>query len=713
MRRCSVQLVLSIILAGLSACGRGPQPATEPRPYHTVIDWQELDGQLPRGGWAAGSGWLRGGWAGPAATFWPTIAFAAAWDSLGAEEFAARSAAERAWRREAAAELVQQAFLAVADHSYRLREGKVCDSLLRYPKVMTRVLQRLHTAVGTDPGSTEAWFHLATFNDVVGDRETAALARRQYLTATADSLPPPGEAQAANETTVRNRRCRLILDEAWDRRDDGHYEDCLAWLAGHAHDLENGAGGEQALPPAVEADLLRALCHAERGEYLLTRTYQARLPRIPLRRGLRTRTMDDLEVWVQVWLDLRTGHRDLAAWKVAHRQVGRRPNGIGRRFWQDMGQIVAELGDPATAALYWQRAYYQRPFGLLFPQTAHRLAGLARNEPDSELPYFQAYRTYFLAGSLWSYAVNRALACQAFDPAERPLLWRQAVGGLDACVRRGFQPHAARLLRARLHLQLGDWAAAKADLDALAVGHLDNGQREADVAFLRGAAALGAGKLPESRTWFERCVAQDPTHGRAWQALAVVTAYEGRHDEALAAFDRVEQLLPADGPNCFNRGLLNLQRGERQAALADLERAALLMPGNQRVVTLLQAVASGREVTIDLSPQPLQFVAATQRDENGAALDEELTGAGLDWNVAGELVEALIAGRESGDMTLALAIATGETPDDDLDDFTLLMAFTILLDHDRREDARAVLARARRLLPEDSAVCQLMEKSLM
>ncbi|MDY0111108.1 MAG: hypothetical protein RBT60_14370 [Candidatus Krumholzibacteria bacterium] len=96
MRRCPVQLALLITLAGLSACGRGPQPATEPGPHHTVIDWHELDGQLPRGGWAAGSGWLGGGWTGPAATFLPTIAFTAAWDSLGAEEFAARPAAERA-----------------------------------------------------------------------------------------------------------------------------------------------------------------------------------------------------------------------------------------------------------------------------------------------------------------------------------------------------------------------------------------------------------------------------------------------------------------------------------------------------------------------------------------------------------------------------------------------------------------------------------------
>lgn len=444
-------VLTAVALVGLTACSRAPQT-----PHYTVVDWYKLDRELDkplvpvRRGWLGHWFTMNEGWAGPAETFLPTIAFDAAWDSLGEASFLELSAPERAWRQQEAHKLVQLAFLAVADRVYRIRAGVREDD--NYARAMTRVLRRLRTAVGTDPTSSEAWFHLAIFSNVVGDRQSASRARHRYLDLTGRIAT--GELTFAQA----GRRCRLILDEAWDLRDAGLYEECLSWLGDHAPLLRAGSAGETSLPPATEADLICALCYAERGDLVRARAYLSRLPRISLntmsvdsRAAYWRLTTDDLRLWVHAWLDLRRGFPDLVAWKIGYRIDGVRSLDLMWRFWQDLGQIAAELGDWEIARHYWTVSYWDRPFKSLFPQTAHRPGGMKHPVEDAGLPFYQGYRAFFLGGSLWGYALSRTLASQYAEPTERPLLWRQATSSLDACIRRGFQPRAARLLHDRLH----------------------------------------------------------------------------------------------------------------------------------------------------------------------------------------------------------------------------------------------------------------------
>lgn len=268
---------LVLLLLGVASCALclGGCSSAPHVPGHRLVDWYSLDRQLEpnvipvRQGWLGHALTFNEDWAGPAATFLPTVAFSAPWDSLGADEFAALPERERQQRQDAAVELVEQACIAVVDRAHWFNRGVEGD--FRDAMVMNRVLRRLHTAVGTDPGNTDAWFHLAIFSNVIGDRFRASVARRQYLVQTA------GEPLPSFAATLTDRRCRLILDEAWDLRDHGSFMVCLEWLSGYAQELHRGQADPTSLAPGTEANLVRALCHAELGDRVQARAYLVHL----------------------------------------------------------------------------------------------------------------------------------------------------------------------------------------------------------------------------------------------------------------------------------------------------------------------------------------------------------------------------------------------------------------------------------------------------
>ncbi len=179
---------------------------------------------------------------------------------------------------------------------------------------------------------------------------------------------------------------------------------------------------------------------------------------------------------------------------------------------------------------------------------------------------------------------------------------------------------------------------------------------------------------------------------------------------------------------------------------------------------MLQSVARGREVKVDMSPQPVQLVASDEELERAASLDRLIQGHELDpqllemlsgsdeeqalWlellerryeddPTSGhrrQLAEArahagdhpgvaallspgwpdrlsprerallLDADRSNGTLQRANAIADEDVPADLLDVPVLIRATTILLDHGRVESARQVLTRAQALAPDETAL---------
>lgn len=132
------------------------------------------------------------------------------------------------------------------------------------------------------------------------------------------------------------------------------------------------------------------------------------------------------------------------------------------------------------------------------------------------------------------------LMCQQgrYDEA-RPLLERAVARAPDLA--------AAHLNLARLHARAEDW----------------------------GAAARGN----------RRCLALDPGEASAWELLGMAERQTGRPGEAVAAFERAHRIASQDAGIGEKLGLLLCERGQRRleeqrnaAAVADLARAARLLP---------------------------------------------------------------------------------------------------------------------------------------
>jgi tetratricopeptide (TPR) repeat protein len=83
-------------------------------------------------------------------------------------------------------------------------------------------------------------------------------------------------------------------------------------------------------------------------------------------------------------------------------------------------------------------------------------------------------------------------------------------------------------------------------------------------------------------------VARDERRTVAWQALGVCSVVTGDSLGARSAFDRLIAMAPRSGTGWYNRGLLNFNEERYEAALADLRRAAELLPDNADIPDLIQ-----------------------------------------------------------------------------------------------------------------------------
>ena len=744
MRHATRALVTALLL--LAACGGPPEPGTDFFDGDQT-DWTDVDGQLPHGQlynynrvFGDFDTDLPGRYR-RAMALDPTASFAAAdpeaaGDAWASSDDLVRLAAMAVWERGSSLSLIN------------LQGGRAVGPLHLLDRVMARALMRLTAAIQADPHNAAAWYHLAVFTGVVGDQDAAARARARFL----ELAPAPD-----------GRRPRLILDQGWALRDAGRYDDALAWLSAHRQEFDRASPSDHRLPTAVEADLIRGLCHAEMGDRNTARAYARRLPDVRVHDRYGYRDSGLLRTWVNVWGALRSGDPDQAAFLLQPVRATGLPAGVAWRCWQDFSLICEELDDREHRDIFMAIAYLHRPFLGFYPSVALRGTDEILGRGGAGSPYLLSYRTWFVGGSLWGYAATRALACQMVDEADDPVVWRQAMAALDACVRRGFHAADARLLRARLNLQRGDARAAADDLALARLEQVTGRGGEAELAFMRGVAALDAGDNEAAVDHLRRCVDAAPDHVRGWQALAVACSYLRRDDEALAAYDRLRALRPDDGVTCFNRGLLHLSRGRRDAATADLNRAAELLDDPAPARRLLRMMEQVDDVELDLAPQPVRLVAsgserALARDldqqyvEGLAADTRDLTpeeaaawrdllerrfaeepSAGHRHAMARQYAHAgdhaavvdllapfwpddldrrerdllLEADRELGYAGRAATLAADPSPARPDDVPTLARAVVILLDHGRQDEARDCLARAMAASPDDPALGDL------
>lgn len=350
------------------------------------------------------------------------------------------------------------------------------------------------------------------------------------------------------------------------------------------------------------------------------------------------------------------------------------------------------------------------------------------------------------------------------------MLRRLAGEALDACVRRGFQPDQARALRGRLAFLAGDYDAAWDDLLAAWEALEPRQAAPADLALMLGLCRFNSGDWVAAGPWLAAFTRRSPDSPMGWLALGLNHAMQGHDDDAFAAIDRAVYLQPDDATSLYNRGLLNYRLGRRDEAGADFRRAAELWPESAQIARMVEVVAEEVHYDLQMSAAPMSMnlpeaqrqsladlLAAGRSDpgateladlvaastEDRATLLDALEGryraepsagnrvrlaramlltddhAGVQrvlgpaWPSGLDEVERrllLYADRAAGEPSRAIDVATSaywDTQDPPAE--FLLLAATILLEHDHRDLAAAVVARGLRSEPGHRALHDLRQ----
>lgn len=87
-----------------------------------------------------------------------------------------------------------------------------------------------------------------------------------------------------------------------------------------------------------------------------------------------------------------------------------------------------------------------------------------------------------------------------------------------------------------------------------------------------------AGRWPEAHADAAQAVKLAPAYVRAHDTRAKVFLFEGKNDEAIAAFNRALQVDPKFAEGYYNRGATYAEMGRHDAAIADYNRAIELLP---------------------------------------------------------------------------------------------------------------------------------------
>ncbi|MEZ4386810.1 MAG: tetratricopeptide repeat protein [Candidatus Krumholzibacteriia bacterium] len=737
-------------------------------------------------------------------------------------EFRALAPEARQRATRAAEERLANGRLALLDCVYPLRDavenrepnlvGDVGEPTPGFAEATGKAIELFADAVRRDPTLAEAWYHLAFFTDLAGDRARSARARAAFF-----SVWP--EQDAGTRESLAPLRELAVLDQAWSLRDAGRYDECTAWL-----DREDAGLSVEATPPGVapatEARLIRALCAAEQGNVsaalgalpslpLMALPHRASAPLqsyVPV--GLqesyyRQRFGDDtdphhnpaptwqedpvdnlarerrdssyLRRWVKAWTSLRRGYEA----ETVRRDLGRvetelefQPR-LAWRWWQDQGLIHEALGDPELARVCWARAAVYRPLFIYQPTgQGQGLAGVHGLGGTGE-PYFLGYGTFFLAGSVWGYAANAELASEVETGAlERQVLRRLAGEALDVCERRGFRPIEARALRGRLAFLDEDYASAW-DLLLGAWEALEPQQAApSDLALMLGLCRFNSQDWTAAEPWLQTFTQRSPEAPVGWLTLGLDRAMLGRDEAAFVCLDRAVALAPDDATALYNRGLLHYRLRRRDAARADFLRAQALWPDNPQIAQMVGVVGEETEYDLQVTAAPMhvdlpeaqrrrlaELLAAGRTDASAGEL-ADLAAAGPDQRdrllagleqryrdrpdatsrtrlaqallLAGEpdRVQALLApswpdqlqpverrlllyaDRTTGEISRAVEVAgSARWADRQTETEFLLLAATILLEHDHQAEARQVVRRGLAQDPSNAALRDL-ERSL-
>lgn len=460
-------------------------------------------------------------------------------DSLGVAEFAALPAADRAARRERAADLLRTS--PSSSHA--------------------STMQTLSAAAGLAPDDPGLWLRLADHCTRIGDHGRALLCLRAGYAA----LP------LADPDRRRDLRLDLILALAMTHRDRGEWASARAWAdsATAMEPQERRVLTVRGLTLADHGDVQGAVNAAVRLETAHAFWYEWR--------------------WVRGMASFARG--DVAeAYHWLREARPRRP--YAARFWSDLAMVCERLGLQGEAARF---AGYAHDALDLPPGTTGRVEATVPWPGDDEplrLPLWSAYDGWPAAGSRLGWALAAAdSALAAASPARRAHWSDRASGLLSYCIRRGFAPRRCRELRGLVYAGMGADELARHDLRRAlqTVSVLD--VVDARVPAVQGRLLLKDGRWLEAMPLLREAVAREPRNAVAWGDYGLSLLMIRRTEEGEEALGRAMELDPALAAPWYNRGLARFHAGRWAEAVVDLERAHALAPLNQEIEALLRQAA--------------------------------------------------------------------------------------------------------------------------
>lgn len=158
--------------------------------------------------------------------------------------------------------------------------------------------------------------------------------------------------------------------------------------------------------------------------------------------------------------------------------------------------------------------------------------------------------------------------------------WKDELFELDNQVKKQPREASLRLKRAELHIELGDHAAALADLkDAFALD-----PQEPATYDLRGRILELEDRADDAYADYNRAIAIGKSNAAAYCHRAGIEARSRRYADAAGDYEKSMSLNPQFAEALHGRGLLSLETGKLQAAWTDLRKAALIMPLDAEII---------------------------------------------------------------------------------------------------------------------------------
>lgn len=471
----------------------------------------------------------------------------------------------------------------------RNRFGKLPPDALNVVGVLTADLEQ---AVAADPGNPTARALLGTVYARTGRPREAIdmLARARIALAVRQAACPQAEDPDQAALDAELIRLALIM-QGYAYREVGE----LACAEACADQLLAERDG-------MAARVLKGLCLAGRGRTAEAIAYAVRMKPVEFRRlnphsgGYVPLPSAVANEWIKSQALLTEGDPQSALHLLGDidKRYFQRQIPFARDFWQD-GALAAELlGSERTGTMYGMAgstAFLQ----LLHPSEDSATDPIILGFPSRRTPLFVTGEGGFRGGSPFAYVVEQLRVMEESDDVHvRETARIRALDVCDGLIARNIRPDLVAAFRARVYLAAGQDEFAHQDLDYAHRRFTERGEVDPATSLLLGTLELSIGHDEIARGLLEESSSVMPEDALAWRGLGVALARSRRFDLAREAMDRALELDPESVEGWYNLGVMLHRMGRHQEALTALEKAWSLDQSDERVVGMLQVVATAQ-----------------------------------------------------------------------------------------------------------------------